>query len=95
MLSRQKKPARQAGFQILFRIGLLDLAFLVHDVFTHDRVILFDFHFSGGILLVFVGGIEMPFSCGGIQADLVSRTFSHDDLPLKYLNVFRPSLGFL
>jgi hypothetical protein len=94
-ISTQKKPATRAGFQILVRTGLLDLAFLVHDVFTHDRVVFFDFHFSGSIFLVFVGRIEMPCSCGGIQADLVSRAFSHDDLPLEYLNVFRPSSGLL
>jgi hypothetical protein len=50
-LKANKKPATWAGFFGFYQEWLSDFAFLVHHVFAHDRVIFFDFYFSGGVFL--------------------------------------------
>ena len=42
-----------------FRLALLDLGFLVHDVLADHRIVLLHLHLSGGVLLVFIGGVEV------------------------------------
>ena len=58
---------------------LLDLAFLVHDVFAHHGVVLFHFQLVWRGPLVFVRGIEVTCTGGGIHSDLVS----HRNSPLN------------
>ena len=72
---------------------LLDLAFFIDDVLTHDGVILFDFHLLRRVLLVLVGRVEVTGARGGVQANLVSSALGHGSNPPLNLLATRPQVG--
>ena len=70
--------------QITVRSGdqLLDLAFLVLDVLTHNRVVFLDDHLFGHRPRVLFRDIEVPGPRGGVQADLDGGRLRHISYPL-------------
>lgn len=55
--------------------GLLDLAFLVDNMLTYDRIKLLDLHLFRHVLLVLRRRIEMAGASAGHQFDLVTHGF--------------------
>jgi hypothetical protein len=62
---------------------LLDLAFLVHDVLAHYRIVFLHFQFVRRRALVLVSRIEVPGAGTGIHANFFSHTFSLITLPIS------------
>jgi hypothetical protein len=86
---KQKTPA-MAGVSCEVLVGrgrLLDLAFLVHDVFAHHGIVLFHFQLVRRGPLVFIRSIEVACTGGGIHSDLVSHCNSPLDLFAASANV--------
>jgi len=48
---------------MLLHVELFNFAFFVHHVFSHDWIVLFDFHLAGHVALVLVGGVKMTRAC--------------------------------
>jgi len=64
-----------------FANASLDLGFFIDHVLARDRVVFLDFHFTGGITLVFVGRVEMTGASCGLKFDF----FTHGLTP-QYRN---------
>jgi hypothetical protein len=77
---KQKTPAMAGVSFTVLEVGrLLDLTFLVHHVFAHDRIVFFPFEFVRCSSLVLVRGIEVPCTSGRVHSDFVS----HGNSPLN------------
>jgi hypothetical protein len=61
--SKNKKPAMAAGLMNNNPEALFDLRFLVHNVFAHDGIVLFQFNFFRRIFLVFIGCVKVTGAC--------------------------------
>lgn len=92
-ISGEKKPAFSGFSDQGDESRLLDLAFLVEDVLTHDRVELLDFHLAGHVALVLGGRVKMTGTGAGNQADLISCCLSHGCLPRSDLITATAHLG--
>src|SRR5690606_27359880 len=57
-----KKPGAMAGF-LWRRDQLLDLGFLVRNVLTDNRIVLFDLDLFRSVTLVLVGRVEVTSAC--------------------------------
>ena len=44
-------------------VRLLDFAFLIVDMFAHNRIVFFEYHLVGGVALVLVGSIKVAGTC--------------------------------
>ena len=50
---------------------LLDLRFLIHNVFTYDRVVFFDFHFVWYVAFVFGRCVVMTSTSAGYEFNFI------------------------
>jgi hypothetical protein len=79
-VSPKQKPRLEPGFCAdPVEKCLLDLTFFVHDVLAYDGIVLFHFKFVRRGALVFVRGIKMSGTSGGIHSDFLS----HGNSPLN------------
>jgi hypothetical protein len=85
-IRQRKKPAEADFFSRSLssrsavnadRKGLLDLAFLVHDVLADDGIKFLDLHLAWLVALVLGRCIEVTGAGAGIQADLFACCLGH------------------
>ena len=58
---------------VLKQNQLLDLRFFVHHMLAYDWVVFFHFHFTGGVLFIFIGRVKVTGTGAGYEADFVTH----------------------